>query len=147
LGIGMATGYLIHIGPHLGGSLKGIAFGAADPRFPRTPLEDYVGTNEVILSEDASIPVARGQQPVVLDPYMLLRILEDRPEWRDRLIRRIDAREFDKVVLLRPLSPMGHWYTNVHLGRPIALAIARNYRLDKRVSGYSIYVPRGESAP
>ena len=144
LSIGMGTGYLIHIGPHLGGSLRGIQFGVADQRFPSPPLASYIRREEAILSEDASISVARGQRPVVLDPFMLLRILDDRPEWEEALVRRIDAHEFDKVVLLRPLVPTGHWYTKVHLGRPVALAIERNYRLDAQADGYSIYVPRGE---
>jgi len=142
LSIGMATGYLIHIGPHLGGSVRGIQLGVADPRFPTPPLNGYVTDDDVILSEDASISVARRQQPVVLDPFMLLRILDDEREWQRSLVRRVNAHEFDKVLLIRPLVPKGTWYSNVHFGRPVALAIERNYRLDAQVNGYWIYVPR-----
>lgn len=140
--VGMATGYLVHIGPHLGGSLHGIAVGASDPEFPKPRLKDVVGADDRLLSEDPSIVVARGRRPVVLDPYMLLRTLRDHPEWRKALVRRIEGREFDKVVLLRELDPSGSWYTRVHLGRAVASALDRNYRLAARASGYWIYEKR-----
>jgi hypothetical protein len=143
--VGMATGYLVHIGPHLGGSLRGIAFGVADPEFTKPPLKGLVDADDRILSEDASIVVATGQRPVVLDPYMLLRILRDHPDWEEALVQRIDAREFDKVVLLRDLDPSSSWYTRVHFGRAVASAIDRNYRLAAKASGYRIYVARGRT--
>ncbi len=145
--VGLATGYLAFMSPQLGGSVKGLPFGSADPQFPTPPLADYVSRDDTILSEDASIAVARDQIPVVLDAYMLLRILQDRPEWRRALIRRIDAREFDKVVLLNQLDPTGPWYSRVHFGREVATAIARNYRLETRVGEYYwIHVPRRQPA-
>ena len=76
---------------------------------------------------------------------MLLRILRDHPDWEQALVQRIDAREFDKVVLLRELDPSSSWYTRVHFGRAVASAIDRNYRLAAKASGYRIYVARGRT--
>lgn len=143
LAIGIAVGYLVHMGPHLGGSMKGLPFGSADPQFPVPPLAEYVSRGDTVLAEDASISVARDQAPVVLDPYMLLRILERRPEWRRALVRRIDAHEFDKVVLLDRLDPKGPVYSQFNFGQKVASAIDRNYRLGVRAGEYYwIYVPR-----
>ena len=77
--VGMAAGYLFQVRPHLSGSIRGFLPGVADPRFPRSPLKGLVGPRDRLLSEDASIAVARGERPVVLDPYMLLRILKQHP--------------------------------------------------------------------
>jgi hypothetical protein len=143
---GLATGYAFHLSPRIGGSLRGLASGAAEPEFASPPLKGLVSEHDVILSEDASIPVSRGQRPVVLDPYMLLRILKAHPLWERALIRRIDARDFTKVVLLYKLDPTSTWYTRVDFGRAVATAIERNYRLKTQTSSYWIYVPRKGSA-
>ena len=143
--VGMAAGYLFLFGPQLGGSIRGFWPGVADPQFPRSPLKGLVGARDTLLSEDASIAVVRGQRPEVLDPYMLLRILRHHPQWQRIFVRRIDARGFDKVVLLQKLDPSAPAYTRVDFGQAVASAIARKYRLEATSSGgfrYWIYVPR-----
>lgn len=143
--VGMAAGYLFQLRPQLSGSIHGLRPGVADPRFPRSPLKGIVGARDTFLSQDASIAVARGQRPVVLDSYMVLRILKQHPRWQRTLVRRIDAREFDKVVLLFKLDPSAAGFTRLDFGRAVASAIDRNYRLEATTSGgnrYWIYVPR-----
>jgi hypothetical protein len=143
------AGCLFQFRPHLAGSIRGVRLGVADPQFPRSPLKGLVGPRDTFLSEDASIAVARGQRPVVLDPYMLLRILKQHPRWRRTLVRRIDARGFDKVVLLFKLDPSAAAFTRLDFGRAIASAVDRNYRLEATTSGgnkYWIYVPRAPAS-
>jgi hypothetical protein len=108
------------------------------------PLAGLVQPGDVILSEDATIPIQLGQRPVVLDPFMLLRIGEDHPEWIDRLVGRIRAREFDKVVLVKALDEQNRsWYEEFHLGPAVFDALVANYRQAANVEGYFVYVPRG----
>jgi hypothetical protein len=147
--VGMTAGYLFEFRPQLSGSIRGLLPGVADPRFPKSPLKGLVGPRDTFLSQDASIAVARGQRPVILDPYMLLRILKQHPQWQRTLVRRIDAREFDKVVLLFKLDPSAAGFTRLDFGRAVASAIDRNYRLEATTSGgnrYWIYVPRSRTA-
>jgi hypothetical protein len=84
----------------------------------------------------------------VLDPFMLVRIARDHPDWRAEFIRQIRRRRFTKVVLYYRVQPGDTWWELESLGTPIATAIARNYRLaftpaDPRSEGYYVYVPVG----
>ena len=87
-----------------------------------------------LLSEDAYVPISLGQRPVVLDPFMLWSIAKRDPAARDDLVRRLDAREFDAVVLFdRPDAratwrDVRLWYDRLHFGREIVDAVERNYR-------------------
>lgn len=121
----IGVGFHQEIRPEAIGAAK-IVFGRADRPRLRPPAERIRPTDS-ILSEDPYVPVALGQRPVVLDAFMLLRIGDEHPEWRSQLIARLDAREFDKVVLLRPLSDANWWQTK-HFGPAIVDAIGRNYR-------------------
>jgi hypothetical protein len=88
-----------------------------------------------------ALPV--GQFPVILDAWMLLRMGRRHSEWRDNLVRRIEAKEFDKVVLARPFETNEDWYRSVHFGRTISDAIRRNYRFSEQVASYYLYVLEG----
>jgi hypothetical protein len=101
-----------------------------------------------LLSEDAYVPISLGQRPVVLDPFMLWSIAKRDPAARDDLVRRLDAREFDAVVLFdRPearatSTDVRLWYDRHHFGREIVDAIERNYRAASMSGGKWIYEPR-----
>ena len=101
-----------------------------------------------LLSEDAYVPISLGQRPVVLDAFMLWSIARRDPAARDDLVRRLDAREFDAVVLFdRPearatSADVRLWYDRHHFGREIVDAIERNYRAGYRSGGKWIYEPR-----
>lgn len=107
--------------------------------------------NMQLLSEDPYVPISLGQRPVVLDAYMLWAIAHRRPEARDDLVQRIDAREFDAVILFnRPedRSTSGvvrFWYEKISFGPEIVDAIERNYRAAAEVDGRWIYTPRPRS--
>lgn len=109
--------------------------------YPAEPLEHYVSTDMTILSEDPGVPVQLGQTPVVFDPFMLLRLAEEDPSIVDRLVRRIDAREFDRVILREPLDDSETWWRDYHFGTPVAEAIMRSYTFEAKVRGYYLYVP------
>jgi hypothetical protein len=124
-----------------------------DPSYGATPLRGIVTSRDRILSEDPYVPVSRGQDPVVLDPFMFLRIASHHPAWRDAFIRRIDAHEFTKVILMRKLVPTDPWWSTQHFGPQVARAIARDYRLQRTApryyhpnepdqGTYYVYVPR-----
>lgn len=98
-----------------------------------------------VLSEDPSIAVQRGRTPVVLDAYMLLRILREQPARRRELVARIARREFKTVVLIMDLDLDDPWWSQSHLGIEVARAIDRHYRFVRKVPGpvffYRLYEP------
>jgi hypothetical protein len=107
------------------------------------PLEGLADANTAILSEDPYVPVSLGQTPVVLDPFMLLRLGRDRPEAVQELIARIRSQEFELVVLVEPLEPLDReWWNEQHFGSDVVGAIDRAYRFAGRVEGYYLYEPR-----
>lgn len=126
-----------------------IALGRAPTDSPNNPLAALVPADDSLLSEDPTIDVERGRQPIVLDPFMLLRILREHPDWRAELVGRIDRREFDRVVLLRDhVRPDGsieasqlRWRRE-HFGTEVVAAIARNYRVRALAGSYAVYAPR-----
>jgi len=96
----------------------------------------------IVLSEDPYVPVSMGQDPVVLDPFMLLRIGNDDPGAVEDLVRRIEAREFDLVLLTTSLEPPDQdWWRNYHFGTAVTEAIARAYSPVGRTQGYWLYEP------
>jgi hypothetical protein len=110
-------------------------------------LEGLASRRSSILSEDPYVPVSLGQTPVVLDAFMFPRIGQDDPSAVDRLIDRIEAREFDLVVLVVPLrSPEQQWWSRYHFGVGVMQAIAGSYEPLGKVQGYYLYEPRGEGS-
>lgn len=103
---------------------------------------------ERVLSEDPFVPVSLGQRPVVLDPFMLWSLAREHPTWRDDLVRRIEAQEFDAVVLF--FSPeertesesVAFWYRAQHLGPELVDAIERRYRPTEQAGDRWILRPR-----
>jgi hypothetical protein len=112
--------------------------------YTKRPPEAAIGRGDDVLSDDPYVPLSLGHRPVVLDAFQLLRIVDDHPEWRRALVRRLDAHEFDKVVALQRLDHSA-WWRDTHFGLPVVDAIRRNYRLSRRLPDWRnlwIYVPR-----
>jgi hypothetical protein len=138
---GLATTYWVNVRTQTRAAASAVFSGDRDPQFAREPLAGKIAPGDTVLSEDPYVPVSMGRTPVVVDPFMLLRVLARHPDLRAGLVNRIDRREFDDVVLIVPLDPAaGRWRT-LHFGPQIAAAIARNYRLSGQFGRYWLYVP------
>jgi hypothetical protein len=115
---------------------------ASPDSFRRDPLSGLATARSSILSEDPYVPLSLGQVPVVLDPFMLPRIGQRHPAAVERLVERIDAQEFDLVLLVVRLQPVDQeWWREYHFGPDIVQAIARSYVYAGRVEGYYVYTP------
>jgi hypothetical protein len=103
---------------------------------PRTPH---------VLSEDPAVPVILGQVPTVLDPWMLHRLGQREPSWLEDLEGRIEAQEFDTILLLYNLEDpeAKTWYERQHFGPGVINAVEHAYRWDMEVDGLQLYVPAG----
>ena len=111
------------------------------PSYDRRPLAKELGPEDVLLSEDPYVAVSLDHDPVVLDPFMLLRLVRDHPDWQAGLLRRVETRHFTKIVLTRRLDPSDRWWREYHFGVPLVTAISRNYRLHRHVGRYWLYQP------
>jgi hypothetical protein len=143
---GTASSYVRDIGPDLRPTLNMLTGRGTAARYAPHPLAGIVGSRDRILSEDPYVPISLGQRPIVVDPFMIIRMGHRHPAWIASLRRRLDEREFDKVILLFRLDPSSSHYTQIDFGRTISQAIARNYRLGRYVyagkPGYWVYVRR-----
>jgi hypothetical protein len=144
--VGIASGFLTLIANQVGGGVRALGIGQPQRAFSNIALADALNRDDVLLSEDASVPVSLGLRPIVLDPFVLLRLVRKHPDWGADLVRRLDDHQFDEIVLLQHLDPKNNWYTNVHFGREISTAINRNYRFARLVEQYWVYVPRDRRA-
>src|SRR5262249_22788131 len=94
----------------------------SESRYPATPVAGLVGNEESLLTDDPWVAVARGQRTVVLDAVSLARTVRTDPQSARALVRRIEAREFAKVVL-GSLPAQSTELDDVYFGRPITAAI------------------------
>jgi hypothetical protein len=117
--------------------------GTRSAAFASRPLAGYLRQSDVILSEDPTVPIQLGQRPVVLDAFALFRIGEKHPAWIRDLTERIEAKEFSKVVLTRPLdADHRSWYETIHFGPTIFDSLRRNYVQVAVAQEYYVFEPR-----
>ncbi len=134
----LVTGLAVTVAP----AVRDAAGTVRDPsRYSAQPLAGVADSTTTLLSEDPYVPVSLGQDPVVLDPFMLPRIARRDPAAVQDLVRRIDARDFDLVVLVQPLDDAA-WWADYHFGPAVIAAIRRSYVPSGRVQGYDVYRPR-----
>jgi hypothetical protein len=136
----LVTGIAVTVGPAAREALSTLGDSS---RYRPDPLASIADGTTKILSEDPYVPVSLGQDPVVLDPFMLLRIGRDDPAAVQALVNRIDAQDFDLVVLVEPLG-RADWWADYHFGTDVIAALQRSYALTERVQGYDVYRPRPE---
>ncbi len=113
-------------------------------------LASHVPSDARLLAEDATIDAEAGRHPVVLDPFMLLRLLGEHPDWEADLVRRIERREFDRVVLLADhvlgdggIEVENPRWRREHFGQAVVVAVARGYRFRAFAGKYAVYEPAG----
>jgi hypothetical protein len=109
-------------------------------------LPDLVGADEPVLAEDASVCVALGQRPILLDPWALAYLEKSHPAWTGELARRVHAREFGHVFLKDPV------HADPETGMPVDLAdfpfyaalraVRDEYRFERRWQGLWVYARR-----
>jgi hypothetical protein len=134
----LVTGMVVTLGP----AFREAVATVKDPgRYRTEPLAGIADHKTAILSEDPFLPVSLGQDPVVLDPFMLLRTAAGHPHAINQLIHRIERHEFDLVALIEPLDDR-EWWANYHFGTRVIEAIDRSYAFSQRVQGYDLYRPR-----
>jgi hypothetical protein len=137
---GIATAFQLQQRHDLADAARGVAGRSA--RSSSQPLRDQLARSEPFLSEDPSVPVLLDRDPVVLDPFMLLRILRDHDDWRDELLQKIKRRRFAAIVLQRRLNPGDRWWRDYHFGPDFARVVAANYRLSEHLDHYFVYRPK-----
>jgi len=103
-----------------------------------------VKAEDEVLAEDPAIYVALHRRPIVMDPFMVMRLERLHPQWVDSLVTRIVERRFDLVVLIVPLEnrTFDYWWTDFHFGPRVAAALRSAYRPDGTVGPYYLYRPR-----
>ena len=110
--------------------------------YPVEPLRDLVRPGDEILSEDPYVPLSFGREPVVLDPFMLLRLDRVDPEAVDELIDRIEEKRFGYLVMITSLERRNdYWWNEFHFGPRVVDAMRRSYVLQGRVDSYHVYRP------
>jgi hypothetical protein len=110
--------------------------------YPANPLAERVTAETKVLSEDPAVLVHLDREPVVYDPFMLPRIERRDPAAVRDLAHRIDAKEFDLVVLVVPLEPTSNpWWRDYHMGQTVVAALDRAYDFAEQVGGYYLYRP------
>jgi hypothetical protein len=139
---GLGTSFLLELRPDLEEAAREVV-GATPARYASDPLAGELRRRS-LLSEDPYVPVSLDRKPVVLDPWMLLRLGRKHPAWTSALAARIDAHQFDRIVLVYPIG-FEAWYRQMHFGSAIAAAIRRSYRLREVRQGYYVYAPVGQA--
>jgi hypothetical protein len=114
-------------------------------RFQRV-LAAVGDVNKPILSENPVIPVLAGQQPYVLDAWMLRLLRENSPDFGEPLLEGLRHQMFGAVVLCMadPRTSSGlRWYETAHFGPGFVAALNQNYRLVATFDDQRVYLPIG----
>ena len=100
-----------------------------------------------ILSENPVIPVLAGQQPYVLDPWMLRLLRKNDAYFGEPLLQGLRKQAFGAVVLCMgdPKTKFGQWwYETGQFGPGFASALTQNYRLVATFDDQRVYLPIGD---
>jgi hypothetical protein len=117
-------------------------------RYPQPTADTLLArirTANRVLAEDAGISVARGDRPVVLDAWAIPKIERRHPEWAEHLARRVEAGQFDYVILLfrfEAIDPNFEGWYGVQFGKTVMSAVKRRYRWAGEVDGFHVYARR-----
>jgi hypothetical protein len=106
-------------------------------------------TSKPILSENPVVPVLAGQQPYVLDAWMLRLLRKNRPDFGEPLLEGLRHQAFGAVVLCMadPKTSFGQWWfeTN-HFGPGFVSALNQNYHLVATFDDQQVYLPIGDGS-
>jgi len=117
-----------------------------DHRFQKV-LATVGDTGKPILSENPVIPVLAGQQPYVLDPWMLRLLRNGNPYFGEPLLQGLHNQAFGAVVLCMadPKTKFGQWwYETGQFGPGFASALDQNYHLVATFDDQRVYLPNSD---
>jgi hypothetical protein len=137
---GIGASAVVMVRPDLQAAVGSVIHEQGSSTDDQAELAREVGPQDTLLAEDPFVPVSLDRTPVVLDAWALLRLARSHPQWVAELAGRIEARAFDKIVLVYPVT-FEAWYRELHFGAVVSEAIRENYRLAGRLGGYYLYVP------
>ena len=103
-------------------------------------VRDQIGPGEQVLSFNPMVPVLLGEDPVVVDPWMLRIYFADHPESEAGFAKRIAEREFDACVFGIKVGPDLDYHPQ-HFGELTLQTVREHYQLDS-VDAYSVFRPR-----
>jgi hypothetical protein len=109
---------------------------------------EFIGpAGRPILAENPIIPVLAGQQPYVLDPWMVQLLGKRTAGFEQPLLERLRNRAFSAVVLTADPARKGvrWWYDTVSFGPGFVPALLENYRFAQVIDRDWIYLPRTEA--
>jgi hypothetical protein len=106
------------------------------------PFGALIPKGATLLSEDPTFLVIRGERPAIGDPFMARRLFRRHPSWLTKFERRIQAHEFDRVVLFARGTKPPWWYAQVHLGERFVEAVRSSYEPIGVVGEFEVYRPR-----
>lgn len=140
---GVASSYQRMMGPQTLGAVQRVVRGTSETNVPLdvNPLGGFVSRRDRILSQDPTIPLTLGQQPVLLDAFTAKYAFRKHPEWATALAERVAAKEFDKIILVAGLSPASSLYDEQFLGPTVNRAVLANYRLAYAIPDFYVYLP------
>jgi len=105
-------------------------------------------TSKPILAENAIIPVIAGQQPYVIDPWMVQLLRTHIPGFQEPLLERLRNQDFSAVVLtsgnIAENGAQG-WFDNNAFGPGFVAALKDHYRFAQVIDNDWIYLPKSEA--
>lgn len=118
------------------------------PRRFQTVLALVGDTQKPVLTENPVIPVLRGGQPYVLDPWMVQLLRKRIPNFEEPLLEALRNRSFGAVVLMKnPATDFGRWwYETASFGPGFVSAVSENYRLALVIDDQRVYLPITDSS-
>jgi hypothetical protein len=118
-----------------------VVHGTSISAYDAQPLRGYLSSGDTVLAEDPYVPISIGQQPVVLDPWMVVILGKRHPDWLEDLATRVAHREFKMVILSQRLETSDPVYRRTVFGELILKAVCQHYRFADFVNGYWVYAP------
>ena len=112
-----------------------------EERLPLATLAEQLPKELHLLTEDATPVVLLHQRPVVMDAFTF-RLLAERGVIDDGpLVRRIEAREFNALVMLHRVDDAEDRLNRFHFTPEVQKALKKKYQFDQQVGQYFLYRP------
>jgi len=109
--------------------------------FPEQLVSLIKDSEGVVLSENTVLPVYSGQDPFLLDPFMLRLVMQQDPEISASIIRDIASRKFPAIIFMRDPHIDTDWYSEVHFGDAFMNEVFENYKESEKLGRFIVYRP------